>query len=334
MSVLIVGDLHFKPSNERQTLMIQNDIMQILSSRKIEFVVLLGDTLDSHEKINMECFNRACDLFDVIISTGIHLFVLIGNHDRANNKVYMTNRHPFRGYNNQRGITIVHRCYVHSHILEGLGTLKFCFVPFVPDGMYLQALEDCNINVKEISIFFSHSEFEGCKINRLTKSKCDKWPNEYPLNISGHIHDEEVVQPNLIYTGTPFQHTYADSSNKGLFLIDLTTSEYTLQKIKTSVPTKVVWKIHYTQLEQIVIDNSLDIRLDIYGPTAYVKEVMKRPDMVSKFNSVVKRYKDETKTEVIDSLEKPDTQQFHNVFLGEVGKDETMNFIYSILFKA
>lgn len=334
MSILIVGDLHFKPSNERQTLIIQNDIMNIISTRKIEFVVLLGDTLDSHEKINMECYNRACDLFDMIISTGVHLFVLIGNHDRTNNKVYMTNRHPFRGYNNQKGITIVDKCYVHTHNLENVGLLKFCFVPFIPDGMYMQALADCNINVEEISMFFSHSEFEGCKINKLSKSKCDKWPDDYPLNVSGHIHDEETVQHNLIYTGTPFQHTYADTPDKGLFLMDLTTGLFSLEKIKTSVPKKVIWKIHYTQLENISLDPSLDIRLDIYGPTSYVKELMKRPDMVSKFNSVIKRYKDETKTEISECLDKPDTQQFYNAFLTEVGKDEKMGYVYGILFKS
>lgn len=341
MSILIVGDLHFKPGNVRQTTIIQHDIMQILSTREILMVILLGDTLDSHEKINMECYNRACDLFEIIMSTGVPLFVLIGNHDRANNKVYMTNRHPFRGYCNVPGIKIIDRCYIHEFTvtqLDGnIANLKFCFVPFVPDGMYLQALSDCNINVSDMSIFFSHSEFQGCKINKISKNKCDIWPSEYPLNISGHIHDEEIVQENLIYVGTPFQHTYADSIDKGLFLMDLKTGEFKLEKIKTRVPPKVTWQIHYTQLQQLTLNPNLDIKLEIFGPTSHVKELMKRPDMVAKYDSVVKRYKDETSSKIdCDSSiisSSSDNQQFCHVFLSEISQDEKMSFVYSHLFK-
>ena len=340
MSLLISGDLHFKPSNERQTSIILHDIMNIISTRLIIAVILLGDILDNHEKINMECYNRACDFFELILSTGVQLFVLIGNHDRSNNKVYMTNRHPFRGYCNLPNIKIIDRCYIHEIPLKSIGVnndfvIKLCFVPFVPDGMYLQALSDCNIDIMDISIFFSHSEFDGCKINKLTKSKCDVWRLEYPLNLSGHIHDEEQVQDNLIYLGTPYQQKYGDSTDKGLFLMDLTTGEYKLEKIKTSVPIKVIWKIHYTQLEQLVLNNDLDIRLDIHGPTQYVKELMRRPDMITKFASVCKRYKDETVQEVNNITNTPlnDTQQFYQVFLSEVSVDEKLKFVYQQLFK-
>lgn len=340
MSILIVGDLHFKPGNVRQTTIIQQDIMEIINKQEILMVILLGDTLDNHEKINMECYNRACDMFDMIISTGIPLFVIIGNHDRANNKVYMTNRHPFRGYCNISGIKIVDKCYLHQFTVTqndgNIANLKFCFVPFVPDGMYLQALSDCNINPNEVSIFFSHSEFHGCKINKLSKSKCDIWPVEYPLNISGHIHDEEVVQDNLIYVGTPFQHTYSDSIDKGLFIMNLRNGEYKLEKLKTNVPRKVTWQVHYTQLQNITLNPDLDIKLEIFGPTQCVKELMKRPDMIEKFGSVVKRYKDETvKDSSKDLITVPasDNQQFSQIFLNEISKDETMNFIYSHLFR-
>ena len=68
MSILIVGDLHIKVSNVKQTTIAQNDIMRILTSgeRRIAFVTILGDTLDNHEKIDMECLCRAADLFELI----------------------------------------------------------------------------------------------------------------------------------------------------------------------------------------------------------------------------------------------------------------------------
>lgn len=332
MSILIIGDIHFKPSNEKQTLILQNNIMSILANRKIEFVVILGDTLDRHGNIDMECYNRACDLFDMIISTGIHLFVLIGNHDRSNNKVYMTNRHPFRGYDRRTDITIVSRCITYNFQLPDK-IIRICFVPFVPDGMYMQALIDCGINPMSIDVFFSHSEFKGCKINKLSKNECDIWPHSFPLNVSGHIHDKELVQPNLIYIGTPFQHTYADSDDKGLYIMNLASENYQLEKIMTTIPRKVIIKVNYEQLEYIQLDPNLDIRLDIYGPTTYVKELMRRPDMENKFANITKRYKDVPNEKINEIISKPDNNNFYQLFLEEVSKDEKMKIVHARLNK-
>lgn len=335
MSILIIGDLHIKISNQRQTDITQNDIMRTLHERDINFVVILGDTLDNHEKINLECLNRAANLFEAIMSTGKHLYVLIGNHDRSNNKVYMTNVHPFRGFDGRQGVTIIYKCEVHKIFCTAFNTeLSFCFVPFVPDGMFLQALSDCNIQVEEVTMFFSHSEFTGCKINKISKSKCDSWPPNYPLNISGHIHEEEVVQSNLIYVGTPFQHNYNDSADKGIFIFDLAKSS--LEKIKLNVPAKVIKKIHYSELENLLLDPSLDTRLVIYGPTAHVKDMLKRPDLEKKFMNVQKRYKDDTKDIPVDRQfgETIHHKKFYDLLIQEVNKDEKMAFVFSGLFSA
>lgn len=341
MSILIIGDLHIKVSNTRQTNIAQNDIMEILTKEKIAFVVILGDTLDNHEKIDMECLNRAADLFEMIMSTGIPLFVLIGNHDRANNRVYMTNRHPFRGFDGRPGIVIIWKCYVFDMPLKMIGVdsnsiMKFCFVPFIPDGMYMQALSDCGINPKDITMFFSHSEFKGCKINKLSKSKCDEWPSDFPLNISGHIHDEEIVQDNLIYVGTPFQHTYSDSADKGIFLMNLTTGDYKLEKIKLRVPPKVIIPVHYTQLDRVNLDPNCDVRLDIYGPTTYVKEIMNRPDMVAKFAGINKKFKDEagtkTSAEVASTFTATQVVQFHEQLMLKISSDEKMQVVFRNIF--
>ena len=42
----------------------------------------------------------------------------------------------------------------------------------------------------------------------------DKWPINNPLVISGHVHDYDKLQSNLIYVGTPMQHAFGDSTDK------------------------------------------------------------------------------------------------------------------------
>ena len=307
MSILIIGDLHYKQNNARHTEIAERDMLEIIKTNDIAFVVILGDTLDTHERIHVDCYMRACRFFNRIIQTGKHLFVLIGNHDRPNNRVFLTDEHPFNLYKMIPGITIIDTCYTHEvdPSIYGINTpldesgsptkMRFCFVPYVPDGMYMKALEVCNIQPKTMNLFFSHSEFDGCKINRLTKKKCDKWPDDFPMNISGHIHNEEMVQPNLFYTGTPYQHDFTDDPDKGVYLMDLKSGLFGLEKIRLSVPAKLVMKVHYTQLDYVQLDPRYDIRLEIIGPIDQVKILMNRYDMLVKFAHVSKRFKDETK---------------------------------------
>lgn len=340
MYIMFIGDLHIKTSNAKQIAIAQNDIMRelTLSGKKFLFIVIMGDTLDNHEKIDMECLNRAADLFEMIMTTGIPLFVLIGNHDRANNKVYMTNRHPFRGFNGRSGIAIIERCYVHSVNarligIDSDGLMNFCFVPFIPDGRYMEALRDCNINPMDMTMFLSHSEFKGCKINKVSKNECDTWPLEYPLNISGHIHNEEVVQENLIYIGTPFQHTYSEDCDKGIFVMNLLTGDYKLEKIKLNIPKKIVLKVHYTQLEALKPDPNYDIRLEIHGPTQYVRYLMTRPDLKDKFSGMSKKYIEEGTGSVQNLkngplLEKTSNIDFYEQLMVKISGDEKMKLVY------
>lgn len=340
MSILIIGDPHIKRSNEIQTTILQNDIMKTIQNENIIFVVILGDILHDHGKADMECYNKAVDLFELISSTGKPLFVLIGNHDRSDNKVYMTNRHFFRGFNGNSGIKIVDKCFIYEMSVRKLGInsdniMKFCFVPYVPDGMYFQALQDCNIDPTEMTMFFSHSEINGeFATCGFSKHKCDVWPSNYPLNVVGHIHNKRILQDNLIYVGTPYQHDYNDSQDKGIYLLNLIDNSYSITQIKTSIPPKIIIPIHYTQLDQLQLDKNYDVRLEIYGPTTHVEEIMRRPDMIKKFGHVSKKYKDDsTKSKAkLDQIQSVNNLQFYQKLLLETKSDPRMNFIHQTLF--
>lgn len=351
MSVLIIGDIHMKVNNERQTNILMLDVIEIISKNDIAFVVILGDTLDNHGKIDMECLCRASDLFEMIIATGKHLFVLIGNHDRKNNKDFMSNRHPFRGWGRQKGITIVDKTIVYDFPLLNLGInsdqkMKFCFVPYVPNGMFMEALKD--VKLDEITAIFAHQEIDGCKINKLSNAKCDIWDSKWPIVYSGHIHDFEIVQDNFLYIGTPCQHTYADTPDKGVYLLDLKSAVridgdniiendkgFQLTKKELNIPQKIVWKVHYTDLNNIVLNPKFDIRLDIYGPSALVREIMNRPDMKLKFANVIKKYKEESKDEKsksgVISRSKGDFH-FFNAYISKISSDPRMFGVHMALF--
>lgn len=214
MKILILGDLHIKKKNCSLWNDIQEEIYKIIEEKKIDLFVSLGDTLDTHERIDMRCLHTAVNFY-TNISKKCLTYVLIGNHDRENNRDYCTTLHPFFGLSTERLKFVDTPCEYQ----------KLLFIPYVPKGKFNDALLLAGYNVTEPDVnrpnfIFAHQEFYGCKMNNTISDKGDKWSPNLPNIISGHIHDYQQLG-NILYVGTPFQHDYNESHDKALLYLDL-----------------------------------------------------------------------------------------------------------------
>ena len=302
--ILVIGDIHVQMNNVIQTNILHEDVISIIKygvTKKISdkmimdgnidqffstmakptMVIFLGDLLHRHEKIDLYPFTRVEKLLMDIHLTGVELFVLVGNHDRPHNKVYMTDEHPFNAFKLWPKTHIIDRC--ESFERNGV---KIGCVPYVPNGMFLQALDDCQIDIMSQDIIFGHSEFSGCKINKVSGTKCDKWPDNYPFVISGHIHDYEQVQHNLLYVGTPYQTTFSERPDKGIHMIAFDDDKnISIEKIILNIPPKIFLTINYSELYSVVIPEG-EVKVKIIGPSLEVKKLLQSPDLVEKFKDV------------------------------------------------
>ena len=315
---LLIGDLHFQNSNADISRLFHNEILEIITERKPKFVIILGDLLHRHEKIDLFPFLRIQKLLYDIHLTGVELFILVGNHDRPNNKVFMTDEHPFNSFKLWDKTHIIDRttCFERNKI-------KFCCVPFVPDGRFMEAISDVS---EVVDVFFSHSEFSGCKINDLSGTKCDKWPLDYPLNISGHIHDFERVQENLIYIGTPFQQNFSETSNKGVYILD---QEFNLEKISLkTIPKKIYLTVDHKDLFDIKIPEG-DVKIKVVGPIDEVKKIMET--LKDKFRKVKVVYSDTKSKPLI--FQRKNNETYKNRLFTEMRQKTEFNLIFQNLFK-
>lgn len=286
MSILIIGDPHFKEENKRETDQLVDDCICVIKNQNPDFAVILGDVYEDGEYVYYGCILRVYEMI-MQFSRLIPIYILIGNHDRPNNRVYLTNEHPFNEYKNLHNVTIIDRCFTMEWREK-----KICMMPYVPNGMFHKACEDCGISIKDFDLFFSHQEFKGCSINLLTKSECDEWKSEYPMNVSGHIHKKEMLGNNLFYPGTPFQHKFGDDEDKGIYLMD---SNFNFQKIEIRIPKKAHLKLKHTELDSVEIDPNYDLKVTITGPIDIVRDLLKRSDLKEKFRNAKIQFKDNTK---------------------------------------
>ena len=302
MSFLVIGDIHFKTTNSLQTDILHKEVIKTILEKNPDFIILLGDLNDRHEKIDLAPFNRVERFLRDIHNTGKELFCLIGNHDLSGPKEYLTDIHAFNSFKMWKNTYIIDKCELFEREING-EIIKFICAPYVPNNMFLKSLKDCNLTdeiVKSSDIIFCHSEFSGSKINKLSKSICDIYPSDFPLNIAGHLHDEERVSNNLFYIGTPFQHSFSEKPNKGINIITIKDKKINIEKVKLTIPKKIMLTINYKDLYLIKLpeDNS-EIKVKIIGPIKQVKELMKTPELSTKFSSVKLIYLD---TSSIDEI--------------------------------
>jgi 3',5'-cyclic AMP phosphodiesterase CpdA len=83
--ILTIGDVHFKTSNIPLVNIFIEKVKELLENYKEnnilpDKIVVLGDVLDTHEKLNTFPFNKACQFFDLLRGYS-PLYVLVGNHD-------------------------------------------------------------------------------------------------------------------------------------------------------------------------------------------------------------------------------------------------------------
>lgn len=289
MGILCIGDPHFKSDNGETTEMLTEKICDLIMERfeEIDAVAILGDILHRHEKVDLHPFYRAMNFLKKIhdiISTreNIFLYILIGNHDRSNNQVFMTDEHVFNPLKLWKNTIVADRAIVHD-LKKDYSVL---LVPYVPPGRFNEAILTVCSNERlqgdklPIGLVLAHQEFHGAKMNTITSNEGDPWPSLFPLCVSGHIHDYQKLAHNLIYTGTPIQHGFADSGRKTVSFFKLLFEDqaakrgpvYEEERIDLQIKGKTQVKAHVSQIASLSLPlDNFFVKIKAEGTKSEIK---------------------------------------------------------------
>lgn len=272
--ILVIGDPHFKAAELSMSKRMADEIIRIAALTLPDIIVCLGDTLDRHETIHTEALKLAVEWIHEL-STIAPFYLLIGNHDRPNNSDFLSDKHPFTSLKWCDNIVVVDRVITHTR-----GKDNFFFVPYVPPGRLIEALETNKdwSSDKKWTAGFSHQEIYGTRMGNIISENGDKWPLSWPLLINGHIHDRNIPQPNVISIGTPRQHAFDESPDKALSLFTFTQDGMTEERIKLKLPSKITYHLNYHQYInfKLPVDDN-HTKIIITGNAAEIAGAMKLP---------------------------------------------------------
>ena len=329
---LAIGDPHFKEHNIQDCEDMVEKILDLVDNQELDFVVVLGDTLDTHEKIHQAPFNLATR-FIIELSYRLPVYLLIGNHDYCNNQQFLTDKHPFNTLKHIDNITVCDKV-----IQSTFNGMSFVFCPYVPPDRFEEALDTLQPAKSWLNAncIFAHQEFYGCAFNPTQKStNGDMWPDKYPMVVSGHIHNEQRLQQNIYYTGSSMQHAFGESAKKTVALLTFdNNTEMEITRIDLELRKR---KIVYVDIENIDSwkmpkNKNLLIKLVIRGTeqenkafrkTAKYKELEKTVYAVSftikerQTNAIESARLQRVKKSVIDTLQgliKNDNEYVQNSF--------------------
>lgn len=279
MKILAIGDPHFKVSDTRLNDIFTERIIKSIEALKPDVTIVLGDILDCHEKIHVFPLTRAISFLSRIENL-CPLYLIIGNHDRPNNQDFLSTTHPFTALNNWKNTTVV-----DHPIRVTIQDRNFTFVPYVFPGRFQEALSKIP-DWQNSQAIFAHQEFYHAKFGSNQSEDGDKWPLSYPLVISGHIHDFDELQPNIIYTGTPFQHAFGDRNNKTVSLFTFNNGSYTHERIDLGIPKKLISHFTYEEIlkmtspDQIMSTPGDQVKIVVDCTTPERKALLKMPIII------------------------------------------------------
>jgi len=246
MKILCIGDPHFRVDNIEETKIFTTNLSKYLDENEIDIVIVMGDVLHTHEKIHTFALNAAFDFFKMLSSKNKPIYCLVGNHDATSNTIFLTNNHWM---NVLKGWTNINIVDFPIKVLIGKHDIVLC--PYVPDGRFVEALNHVE-DWRESICVFGHQLIDGAKMGMIVAKDVEKWKEEYPMLVSGHIHDKQWIGKNVYYTGSSLQHSFGEGGDKSLAIIDINKdTRIDIEEIYLEIKKKKIIYADISELDEI-----------------------------------------------------------------------------------
>ena len=280
VKVFVIGDIHYKASTLFEGEIFTEKVINAVSVSQPDFIVILGDTLDTHEVVRVQPFNLACQLIEEL-SNIAPVYVIIGNHDYINNSQFLTTNHIFNPLKKWDNVFVVDEPVFHTY-----KDYSFVFCPYVEPGRFVEALDHL-VSGGEMwdlaDCIFAHQEFKGCKMGAFISDAGDDWDENYPAVISGHIHDAQTVGENIFYPGSAIQHAFGESPDKNMWEVVFgglgEPPFFFIQKINLGMKGKKIIALNVSEIESFdaKILDKFHVKLTLSGTTEQFKLFRKTP---------------------------------------------------------
>jgi len=217
MALLCVGDPHFKLENMEAAGRMAEFCVRECTQRGIRGVAVLGDLLHYHRKLHAQCMTKAIKFLRDLLDAGLEVVVIVGNHDMLSNQTYLDPEGHWLGalkHWKEHGSSfwVVDMPQEIEMVKSGV---RVATCPYVPPGRLLEAMDSVLAPQwkERADLVLAHQELLGAKMGAMVSESGDVWEDDWPLLVSGHIHDRQWVGKRAYYPGSSMQHTISEAAH-------------------------------------------------------------------------------------------------------------------------
>lgn len=286
---IVLTDTHLKEKNIEINKSIYSQAIKLAKENGLKCVYHGGDIFDSRKAQPLIIQKSFEDILDMFLEENIELIAIPGNHDKSD----YTSKHSFLdAFRHHPAFNLITE--YDNHVLSD--KIDLCLIPFFDEKLvysdYLKlGIKTLTKNKK--NILLTHIAINGVKNNDgsvVEHSLDSKMFNNFEKVICGHYHNNSLVNGNVYYIGSAFQHNYGEDENKGFTFInkdgslefvrsefpeykkilidisDFTTKDkkQLLSQLKNnSENIRVVFKGSYEELQSINKSEFSDIGIDV-----------------------------------------------------------------------
>lgn len=325
MKLLFIGDPHFKVNNIPDVELFIERVEQLAKTQQPDIICIGGDLLDKHERLHTIPLNKAYNFVNRMRQITL-TYVLVGNHDMISNRQYLAvEGHWMNGMKEWENVVIVDT--VKYLDVNGY---HFVFCPYVEPGRFIEALNTCETDWKTADCIFAHQEFYGCKMGAIVSVEGDKWSDEYPPVVSGHIHAKQTIG-NVYYTGSAMQHAFGESEQNIIAILEWNKPNtlYKLTEHDLKLPRKKIVYADVDNIDEFKLPETKDkIKVTIsgnYDEFKAFKRSKKYKELIDSGTKVIfKATREQIKKdkESIEQMEKIDTSDFNFILHTLINKEK------------
>ena len=248
MKILFIGDPHIKTDNGEEVDLLIKEIQRVSSfeknEKKYDYIIVGGDVMHYHERLFTLALNKALHFIDILRKIA-PTYILVGNHDAINNSIFLTEQHWMNALKSWDNVVIV------DNVMKISDIIGLC--PYVPPKRLIEAFSTKMTKEEwmKMKVWFVHQEINGCRMGAILSENADEWLEEYPILVSGHIHDHQQPQKNVYYPGTPLQHSFGDSDVRVLTNIEI-ENDVNITYLPIDVPVKKILKTVLSSIDKVV----------------------------------------------------------------------------------
>jgi len=304
----VVTDIHLEVNNLEQRKGLFYQIIDFLSSRGIDRLMILGDVFESRKAIPENVLNCFGGIITDLYNSGISVYAIPGNHDKlvyTKRESYLT---PFEHY---PGFTLF-----QDNGEVKINDISVFFSPFYEQEIWIKEFDNYfgSKKISKKSILLSHLAVTGSRNNNgelvengISKSMFDCFGRTF----LGHYHNTHEVSRDIIHLPSICQKNFGEDDNKGFTIIyddftyeivNLNFKKFVNIDIDLSIKTKrQIDKI----IQDAISDGSSYVKVRFFGTESEIKSINK--DELSRLGVKV-----QTKIkEIEDSVEFSKSEEIH-----------------------